>query len=122
MKMGETRVMVKLHGPAGAAEVEMLVDTGSTVTKIPDSVARKIGVVPGYVAEVELADGRVVQRGESEVVMELKGRRRTVPLLVGPDGEEPLLGLTALEIFRLNVNPAFQRLEPGRWREYELVV
>ena len=112
--------MVKLHGPAGVAEVEMLVDTGSTVTKIPESVARKIGVIPEYVAEVELADGRVVQRGESEVIMELEGRSRTVPLLVGPDGEEPLLGMTALEIFKLNVNPAFQRLEPGRWREYEL--
>jgi clan AA aspartic protease len=118
MKMGETRVSIRLVGPDGDTEIEMLVDTGSTLTKIPSSAARKIGITPRYKAEVELADGRVIEREVSEAVAELNGYKNTIPLLIGPDGEEPLLGLTTLEIFRLKVNPLTQRLEPARFIQY----
>ncbi len=118
MKLGETRVTVRVHGNKGYADVDMLVDTGSTLTKIPESVAKKIGIEASETVEVELADGSLRDRGEAQTEMEIFGRRRIVPLLVGPDGEEPLLGLTTLEIFRLKVNPAAQRLEPSKWIEY----
>ena len=114
MKMGETRVSLRLVGPKGDAEIEMLVDTGSTLTKIPKSVATKIGIAARYKAEVELADGRVVERDESEAIVEFNGMKRTIPLLLGGEGEEPLLGLTTLEIFRLKVNPVTQNLEPAK--------
>jgi hypothetical protein len=39
-----------------------------------------------------LEDRRIVERGESEAQVELDGRRRTIPVLIGPDQEEPLLG------------------------------
>ncbi len=118
MKMGETRVSLRLLGPKGDAEIEMLVDTGSTLTKIPSSAATKIGIKSRYKAEVELADGRVIEREVSEAVAELNGFENTIPLMIGPDGEEPLLGLTTLEIFRLKVNPVTQKLEPARFIEY----
>ncbi len=121
MKLGETRVSVRLHGPRGHADVEMLVDTGATVTKIPQSIANRLGISPAYLAEVQLADGRVVERGESEAQVELHGRRRTIPVLIGPDHEEPLLGLTTLEILKLKVNPVTQQLEPAKWIEYSLI-
>ena len=98
----------------------MLVDTGATVTKIPESIANRLGILPAHQAEVQLADGRVVVRGESEAQVELDGRRRTIPVLIGPDQEEPLLGLTTLEILKLKVNPVTQRLEPAKWIEYSL--
>ncbi len=118
MKVGETRVTVRLHGPAGSAEVEMLVDTGSTLTKIPESLANKTGIAAGEMVNVELADGSLRERREAQAGVELLGRRKMIPLLIGPDGEEPLLGLTTLEIFGLKVNPTAQRLEPSRWIEY----
>ena len=121
MKMGETRVTVKLRGPAGAADVEMLVDTGATLTKVPRSIAKRLGVKPRQAVEVELADGRTIERDASEAELELDGQRWTVPLLIGNDGEEPLLGLTALETFRLKVNPVTQKLEPARFIEYALI-
>jgi predicted aspartyl protease len=34
-----------------------------------------------------------------------------VQVLIGFEGQEPLLGLTALEAFRLKVNPATRELE-----------
>ena len=116
--MGETRVSLKLLGPKGDAKVEMLVDTGSTLTKIPRAVASKIGISPRYKAEVELADGRVIERDVSEASAEFNGIMNTIPLLIGPDSEEPLLGLTTLEVFRLKVNPVTQKLEPARFIEY----
>jgi clan AA aspartic protease len=120
MTMGETRISLRLLGPRGDAKVEMLVDTGSTLTKIPRSVASKIGIAPRYKAEVELADGRVIERDVSEAVAEFNDITNTIPLLIGPDGEEPLLGLTTLEVFRLKVNPVTQKLEPARFIEYAL--
>ena len=120
MKMGETRVSLRLLGPQGDAKVEMLVDTGSTLTKIPFSVARKIGIASRYRAEVELADGRVIERDVSEAVAEFNDITNTIPVLIGPEGEEPLLGLTTLEVFRLKVNPVTQKLEPARFIEYAL--
>ena len=118
--MGETRVSLRLLGPRGDAEVEVLVDAGSTLTMVPSSIAEKIGIAPRYKVEVELADGRIVERDESETTAELNGVRNTIPLLIGRDDEQPLLGLTALEIFRLKVNPLTQRLEPARFIQYSL--
>ncbi len=118
MKVGETRVIVRLHGPTGSTELEMLVDTGSTLTKIPMSVARRIGLVVKQSAKVKLADGSLKDRGLSQAEIELGGKRMSMPLLIGPDGEEALLGLTTLELFELKVNPTEQRLEPSRWIEY----
>jgi predicted aspartyl protease len=117
MKIGETRVAVRLYGPKGAESLEKLVDTGSTLSKIPESVANRIGVSINEIATVELADGSLRERGEGYADVELQGKKRLVPILVGPDWEEPLLGLTTLEIFKLKVNSAAQKLEPAKWIE-----
>ena len=118
MKMGETFVTVKLHGPAGAAEVKMLADTGSTLSKIDESTAKKVGIAPTASAIVELADGSERERGIAEAEIEIMGDRATVRILIGPDGEEPLLGLTTLETLRLKVNPVTRRLERAKFIEY----
>lgn len=118
MKMGETHVVVKVYGPLGAAEVEMLADTGSTLTKIDESTAGRLGIVPTDTATVELADGTDRKRGLAEAKLEIMGDIATVRILIGPDGEEPLLGLTTLESLRLKVNPIERRLEPAKFIEY----
>lgn len=43
MKMGETRVAARIHGPKGYEDVEMIADTGATLTMIPESVADSVG-------------------------------------------------------------------------------
>ncbi len=122
MKMGETRVKVRLHGPKGSDDVEMLVDTGASLTKIPEGIATGLGIAVEKRVQVVLADGSLRDRGLAEVRMEIAGEIRTIPLLVGPDGEEALLGLTSLEIFRLKVNPITHKLEPSKWIEYAVSV
>jgi len=118
MKMGETRVKVRLHGPQGDAETEMLVDTGATITTLPEQLARELGIAVDEVVNARLADGTVRQFGMGEVKLELRGLKKTIGVLIVPGTEEPLLGLTALELFRLKVNPVTRELEPSEYKLY----
>jgi clan AA aspartic protease len=120
MKMGETRVMVKLRGPLAAADIDMLVDTGATLTKVPRSIAKQVGIKGRRLVDVELADGRILEREASECELEFNGQTWTVPILIGGENDRPLLGLTALETFRLKVNPVTRELEPAKLIEYLL--
>lgn len=120
MKMGETRVDVRIHGPLGGADVEVLVDTGATFTKIPRSVASSIGAKPRTVVQAQVADGRILEREIAQCDLEFNGQVWTVPVMIGAENETPLLGLTTLETFRLKVNPITRRLELANVIEYLL--
>jgi aspartyl protease family protein len=121
MRLGETRVTVRLQGPAGETELEMLVDTGATITTVPEAVARLLGIQVDEVVDVKLADGTVRQFGMGEAKLELRGLKKTVGLLIVPGGVEPLLGLTALELLRLKVNPVTRELEPAGYKLYSFI-
>ena len=121
MKLGETRVKGRLYGPLGESEIEMLVDTGATLTTLPEHTARDLGIAIEEVVNVKLADGTVRQFGMGEVRLELRNLKKTVGVLIVPEIEEPLLGLTALELFRLKVNPVTRELEPSEYKLHALV-
>lgn len=116
--MGETRVRVKLYGIRGWKEIEALVDTGATFTKVQESVAREIGVDLKYDTTVEMADKRLVQRKLGLAEIEFDGIRRPVLIAVSPDTEEPLIGYTTLENLELKVNPMTRKLEKTKPIEY----
>lgn len=120
MKMGETKVKLRLSGPVGEVETEMLVDTGATITTISEETARHIGVTVEEVVKARLADGTTKQFGMGEARLELHGLRKTIGVLIVPGAEEALLGLTALELFRLKVNPLTRELEPSDYKLYAL--
>ena len=122
MKLRETRAKVRIYGPNGSSEIELFVDTGATLTKIPQSVARKLGLIPRRRVRVELADGRRVLRPLTFAEIEYDNVRAPVQVLFGSDGEEALMGLTALENLALKVNPLEQRLERATFKEYASVL
>jgi len=109
--LGETRVRARVYGPIDSVELEMLVDTGATFTKIPESLASRIGLKVEEIIEVKLSDGSFRKRGLTEAKLEINGVKRTVPIAIGPECEEPILGYTALEILRFKVNPITKTLE-----------
>lgn len=109
--MGETRVTFRIYGPKGFVDLEALADTGVNFTKIPESVAKRLGLEAEEEIYVRLSDGSNRPRGLTEAKVELNGVRRTVPLAIGPDEEEPLLGYTMLEILRFKVNLVTKKLE-----------
>ncbi len=62
--------------------------------------------------EFRLADQSVQTYDVGEMRVRLDGRKRTVPVVFGPEGAGALLGATTLEIFHLAADPVAQRLLP----------
>lgn len=110
--MGETRTRLKVYGLNGkVAELEALVDTGATFTKIPETVARGLELEAKYEKEVELADGRRVKRGLALAEVEIEEVKRPVLIAIGGEQEKPLIGYTTLEVLGFRVNPITGKLE-----------
>jgi len=119
-KMGETRIAFKIYGMDGqAAELEAVVDTGATFTKIPRALASVLGLQVKYETGVELGDGRIVKRGLALAEVEIEGVRRPVLVAVGGEEEKPLIGYTTLEVLGFKVNPVTGRLERTIAIEYK---
>lgn len=59
-----------------------------------------------------LADSTVIRRKVSEVWLEYEGRGRTVQVILGQRGDEPLLGSLTLESLGLVLNPFTRELAP----------
>ncbi len=105
--MGETIATVRIYGRLGSVAIESLVDTGATFTKIPEAIAREIGLEPQYTANVELSDGKVVERRLALAEVEIEGIKRPVLSALSEDGEKSLLGYTTLEVLGFKVNPEY---------------
>ncbi len=116
--MGETIVLLKIYGSAGSVEVETLVDTGATFTKIPRSVADQVGLEVKYETSVELGDGTIITRQLALAEVEVEEVRMPVLVAISDGTETPLLGLTTLEILGFKVNPVTRPLEKTPAIEY----
>ena len=75
----------------------------------------ELGLKPIAEMEFVLADGTVVKRGISEVLLELSGYgERHTPVVLGEEGDANLLGVVTLEIFGLILDPFKRELRPIR--------
>ena len=112
--MGTFSVQFEVGDLAGRhyVQVEAIVDTGSTYTALPQSLLRRLGLVPWDTRVLELADNRIVEFPFGGVRIRLEGREALLMAVFGPDDATPLLGATTLEMFGLGVDPVRQRLVP----------
>lgn len=116
--MGMTTLRIVIHGPLESTEVEVVVDTGATFTKIPRSTATRLGLSSYRSIEVQLSDGRRVQRELAIADVVVEGERGYVPVAIGEENEPALLGYTTLEILGFKVNPVTRQLERTLAIEY----
>ena len=117
--MGEALVKFKVYGPNGRfAELEALVDTGATFTKIPKSIASKLGFQAKYATDVELDDKRIIRREIALGEVEIEDVRRPVLIAIGGDDERPIIGYTTLELLGFKINPITGKLEKTFAIEY----
>lgn len=93
-------------------EVTALVDTGATYTTIPANVLVRLGVNIEGRRRFELADNSVVEYPVGQVRMRLEGQELVVLAVFASEEADPLLGVTALEIFGLGADPINQCLIP----------
>ena len=113
--MGQFTVQVTVANPsdpARQAEVELLVDTGATLTWVSADLIQAIGAPLLSRRSFVLADGRRVERATAAAVVKLNGMEAGVTLVVAQPGDAQLLGATALETLGFAVDPEGRRLVP----------
>jgi predicted aspartyl protease len=112
--VGQFRVVARLTGPTGrSAQVELLVDTGSTFLVLPQSVADRLGVTVQRVLPVITAGGREDTWPAGEVRVAIDDREVMTPCFIAPEGPA-LLGAVAPESLLLAIDPVARGLIPTK--------
>ena len=99
-------VIRRVDSADGAYQAEFLVDTGATDSMAPTSDLERIGITRVGHKTYELADGARHEYAFGLARIELMGEVTAGRVLFGPDGIEPLLGVTALASMGIAVDPA----------------
>lgn len=119
--MGEVRVPIMIENPRTGGrsdELIALADTGATLTLVPATVLRQLGIEPIGSVPVVLADGRRVTRKVGNAVIAIDGDSAPCRVLFGEADDAVLLGLTVLEQVGLAVDPVQRRLVPADFLLY----
>ena len=112
--MGATHVTCTVRNPAkpeSCWDGLFLVDTGATDCMVPRDRLEQIGVAPQGQRVYEMADGSEVRMDIGVAQVEFMGEIVGATIIFGPQGVEPILGVTALESVGIEVDPRNQRLK-----------
>ncbi len=113
--MGQFSVRASVAHPADpsrAVEIELLVDTGATLTWISREVLDQLAAPRLRRRSFLVADGRTVERETAGALIQLNGSEANVTVVVAERGDGHLLGATALESLGFAVDPIARRLVP----------
>lgn len=92
-------------------EIFATVDTGAYFSMMPASMLQRLGLEPGEIMEFRLANGQGVEYPTAIALFATAGRFGAARVIFGPDGNY-LLGATALQDLRLNIDLEHERLVP----------
>ena len=92
--------------------LDALVDTGASITSVPASVLRDLGVDPLMNQEFRSGQGEVWRMNVGQTWIRIEGREVMTLILFNEEGTSPLLGALALEGVFLGVDPHAQQLVP----------
>jgi clan AA aspartic protease len=111
--MGLTQVTVTLRAlpdSADAYEALFLVDTEVTDSMAPASELERVGVRTRGRMAYELANGQPVEYDFGVAFIEFMGEITGGRVIFGPEGTQPILGVTALESVGIVVDPRTRTL------------
>ncbi len=115
--MGYFSVLVHVGHSRGLGSdmrpVEAVVDTGASDSMFPASLFERLNIEPEGEYPCFYANGESEMRNYGVASIRIGERTNICPVIFGPDGHF-LLGATALEIFKLAVDPVGQELVPVR--------
>ena len=112
--MGLTHVTVTVKASRSSRKkyaADFLVDTGATDCMASGAALRKAGITPVGKTTYELADGTPREFDFGLGVIEFMGDITAGRIIFGPDGSEPILGVTALESVGISVDPRTRTLK-----------
>jgi len=111
MGMIHVDVSIKIPGVVEPTFTDaFLVDTGATDSMVPGSALAAIGIKRVGRESYEMADGSRVEYDFGLAQIEFMNEITAGRVIFGPEGVEPILGVTALESVGVVVDPANQRL------------
>ncbi len=93
-------------------DLEALVDTGASVTAVPSSVLRELGIAPLFKQSFRFAQGDVREMDVGQTWVRVEDKEVVTLVLFNDEGTQPLLGALALEGLFLGVDPLAKRLVP----------
>jgi clan AA aspartic protease len=111
--MGLTHVTVaicRLEDGGQRFESLFLVDTGATDSMVPASALDQIGISRRGRMAYELGDGTTREYDFGLATIEFMGEVTAGRVIFGPEGSEPILGVTALESVGIMVDTATRTL------------
>lgn len=103
-----------IHDAQKARVLEFIVDTGATLSVIPQDVAEELGVQPEEKRIFQLANGSHVARDIGSVGFGYEGRRTVSSVVIGQHGDVPLLGAVVLESWGFEADPVHKTLRPSQ--------
>ena len=111
--MGLTHVAVKIFSPDSEDTFtgEFLVDTGAWHSLVPASELSKIGIKSTGKRAYELATGEIAEYQTGLARFSFMNEEVMAPVIFGPEGVEPLLGVTALEMAGFMVDTVNQTIK-----------
>lgn len=112
--MGLTHVTTTVRNLTGRGKrfaADFLVDTGAVDSLAPAKALRKVGIKPEGKKVYELADGSPVEFEYGFARIVVLGEETVTPIIFGPDGTEPILGVLALEGLGISVDPKTRSLK-----------
>jgi clan AA aspartic protease len=113
--MGTTHITGTVTGPTGKkVTIRFLVDSGASYTLLPEKVWKRIGLKPKRAELFALADGTTIERKVSEAHIALAHADGHTPVILGENGDQPLLGVVTLENLGLVLNPFNRTLQSMR--------
>jgi len=111
--MSVIRINAILEGKNRRLSAKALVDTGASLSVIPRSIARRLGLSPFKSYSVEFADGRIRRLPVATAGIRVNGRSAPASVLIAPKGEV-LLGAETMELLGITVDPGRRRLKMAR--------
>jgi len=92
--------------------VELLVDTGVLNSVVPPKILERLGIPRQFQRVFRLANGQTIERYVGAAFFRWNGHMSVAPVVFAEPGDEPLLGVTALEAMGLQVDPSTRSLKP----------
>ncbi len=113
--MGITYIEGVVKGSNGRQVTgNFLVDNGASYTLLSPEQWKELKLKPKRSMTFTLADGTMISRNISECYISLPQGEAHTPVILGEEGDQPLLGAVTLEILGLTLNPFNRTLQPAR--------
>lgn len=112
--MGTFSAAIEIGRPDGSRfeTIDALVDTGASLTTVPASILRRLGVATHRKFVFALADGREVERDVGQTWIRVAGQSAITFVAFGDEDVEPLLGSYSLQGLMLGVDSPNEQLIP----------